>query len=324
MRPPKLRQSALRAPLNRILGTEANVRVLRAVTLEPEPLTRSELARRAGLEVNGTHLATNRLLAEGILRRVGAGARQQVVLEEVHPLAPSIRGLFKAESERVERLLEGLRNVAKGLSEDVDSAWIQGPFATGEDRHGDPLRIAVLTRTSATARLSKALRQAVSTIEKSEDVTIDTEIYTRPDLVTLRPEEAKALSDVVPLFGPPPAVFTEAGREASAVRNLVVHSDRDFEHRLLAKEIALRLRREPARRRRALEYIAKRLKDASPQEKHELEEWQAILESSSNARLERFLLDPGERATRLRQTLPFIDMLSADEREQLLSSLRTE
>jgi hypothetical protein len=35
-------------------------------------------------------------------------------------------------------------------------------------------------------------------------------------------------------------------------------------------------------------------------------------------RLRRFLVDSGERATRLRQTLPFVDALSNDERDAIL------
>lgn len=324
MRPPKFRQSALNAPLNRILGTEANVRVLRIFTLEPEPLAVSETARRAGLEVKGTHLAVDRLLREGILKRVGAGSRQQVALERLHPLANALKQVFNAERERVDRILSGLRNTVRNLSNDLDSAWIQGSFAIGKDAPGEPLTLGFLTRTSAVTRLNKAVRDGIRPIEEAEDVTIETKPYTKADLGTLRREEADILSDVICLFGQPPLAFTEMGRDALALRNAIVHSDRDLEHRSLAKEIVLRLRKDPSKRNRALDYIAARLKEASHQERHELEEWQAILESSSSARLERFLVDPGERATRLRQTLPFMDMLSVEERAELLKSLRAQ
>jgi hypothetical protein len=100
MRPPKHRQSALRSPLNRILGTETNVRILRALVDDPFPMTRSELGRMANLESKGAYLAANRLLGEGLLQLVGKGPRQQVELERKH----SSRAPSKSASRKRKRL----------------------------------------------------------------------------------------------------------------------------------------------------------------------------------------------------------------------------
>jgi hypothetical protein len=51
---------------------------------------------------------------------------QHVALVESHPLTNAIRALFAAERERAERLIDRLRDVAKRLSDALDSAWIQG------------------------------------------------------------------------------------------------------------------------------------------------------------------------------------------------------
>ena len=115
MRPPKKQQSALKTPLNRILGTEANVRLLRAISLEPFPMSKSELGRLALLEAKSAHVAADRLLREGILKTVGRGLRQQVELENRHPLTRQIQGLFRAEQARVESLLEDLRKAVRQL-----------------------------------------------------------------------------------------------------------------------------------------------------------------------------------------------------------------
>jgi hypothetical protein len=40
----------------------------------------------------------------------------------------------------------------------------------------------------------------------------------------------------------------------------------------------------------------------------------------SPSRLQRFLTEPSERATRLRQTLPLLDVLSPAERDAVLAS----
>jgi len=38
--------------------------------------------------------------------------------------------------------------------------------------------------------------------------------------------------------------------------------------------------------------------------------------------LARFLVDQGERATRLRQTLPFLNVLSEQEKQEIIRSAR--
>jgi hypothetical protein len=85
----------------------------------------------------------------------------------------------------------------------------------------------------------------------------------------------------------------------------------------LAGLVADRLARDPSLVERAQKYITRRLNRASAAERRELLEWNQILASTSLAQLRKFLVDPGERATRLRQTLPFVDILSKDERDRL-------
>jgi hypothetical protein len=45
-----------------------------------------------------------------------------------------------------------------------------------------------------------------------------------------------------------------------------------------------------------------------------------MLDTVPPGKLERILTDPGERATRLRQTLPALDLLTPSERKAVLSS----
>ena len=53
MRPPSRTQSALRCPLNHVLGTEANVRVMRALSLSDIPISIPEIARLTLLQPSG-------------------------------------------------------------------------------------------------------------------------------------------------------------------------------------------------------------------------------------------------------------------------------
>ena len=319
MRPPKHRQSARRTPLNRILGTEANVRALRAVCLEPFPMSRTELGRVANLEAKGAHLAAHRLLEEGLLKLVGKGPRQQVELNFNHPLAKDIQTLFHAERASVEGLVDSLKRLARAHSHDLIGAWIQGPFARGEDRLGEPIVLGVLGNSKSLSGLMRKLRKDLSQVETSHDTTIELVGYTRPDLAVAKPAERRRLSDALPLFGLTPSAFGPHNQdEYDNLRNTVVHGDRDKQQLVLARFIADRILRDPAKVLAAREFLAKRMEVASEHERHALEEWAEILNDMSSMRLKRFLLDEGERATRLRQSIPFLDILNPKEREELL------
>ncbi len=324
MRPPKKHQSSIRSPLNRILGTEANVRLLRVLTLEHEPLTRSELGRRAGLESKGAHLAALRLEESGLLRRVGSGPRQQVKLEAMHPLAGALEVLFRGEQDRGERILEKIRTALQSFAVDIDAAWLQGPFAAYQDTLEDPIDIGILTKSTVLQLVHSELRELLSAIEEQEEVTIELRGFTRPDLEAVTDEEAAELLLAKSIWGLPPSVYLPAGTKTDPLRNIVMHASRDMEHALLAKEVSVQLLRNPEKRRKAILWLESRLQSASPRERPDLKELLRILAKASPTRLTRFLNDPGERATRLRQSLPFADLFTDADRAEILRKAREQ
>ena len=99
------------------------------------------------------------------------------------------------------------------------------------------------------------------------------------------------------------------------------HAEHDQRARRLAVAIAAKLKWDPGLARIAQQHIARREKRASPQERRELQEWARILTTMSPDRLRRFLVEPGERATRLRQTLPALEILTPAERDAVLASV---
>ena len=88
----------------------------------------------------------------------------------------------------------------------------------------------------------------------------------------------------------------------------------------MATVVASKLSRDPTLIERARDYVKRRLEKASPAERRTHEEWDRILRTMSPARLQKFLVDPSERAKRLRQSLPFADALTAAERKHLLEA----
>lgn len=319
MRPPSERHSALRKPLNDALGTEANVRILRVLAETDTPLGKTEVARRAALNASGVRRAIDDLLDQGLLQPVGTGPRQFVRLRQAHPLAPALRSLFEAERVRFERLLNGLRLAVERLEPPPYAVWIEGPVAKNADAHGDPLIVGILASSRDVDRLAERFNQMVDEVVRQHEVLIEVRPRTAADLATASEDYLAELGDAIPILGPPPVSFFDeefaAGPyEGGGER----HTDVDRRILRLAQAIADRLRRDPSLVEGAERYIEKRLASASTAERKELLEWQRLLESASLAQLRRFLVDPGERATRLRQTLPFVDVLSQEERDQVL------
>ena len=177
--------------------------------------------------------------------------------------------------------------------------------------------IGILATALEVDRAVAQFLSALVSIERKTDVLFETRGYTDADLTTLSAVEEEALSTAVPLLGLPPEFFIHDDRK---LRNrLRTHADADRRLLRLSKAIGNRLVQDPTITERAREYIQRYLQNAPPGERKEMEEWAGILDSLSPHRLRRFLIDPGPRATRLRQSLPFVAALPPAEREAILS-----
>lgn len=164
------------------------------------------------------------------------------------------------------------------------------------------------------------MRAAVEELEPQFDVTIEVRGITPADLESLPADQRDYLADALPLAGVPPEAFVARPREGKPNRKIRSHADHDARGLALASAVAEKLARDPSLRARARAQIARRLPAASPRERLELEEWDRALRTTSPARLRSFLINPGERATRLRQTLPFLGTLTSAERESALAT----
>ena len=320
MRTPRTPQSALRSPLNAILGTEANVRLLRVLTRARAPIAAGELAARANLNRTSVYPALATLEHAGIIAFVGAGAHRQARLRTSHPLASSLRTLFKAEARRMEDLLTALREAARTLKPAPTSVWVEGPVLSRIDRSDDPLICCVLSDPAVLPELTDRLSERMIPIERDADVTIEVRGMTRSDLLARSKAETASLRDAILLAGIPPESVVRPDAVRSRARVIRSHEDHDVRARRLALAIALKLKRDPDLLDTAREQLRTRRRAASPSEQRELLEWTRILATMPPSRLQRFLAEPSERATRLRQTLPLLDILSPAERATVLAS----
>ena len=323
MRPISRLQSALRCPLNHMLGTEANVRVLRVILLSDIPIGVSEIARLAELQPSGVARVCARLGDLGVIEAVGRGPRNRQYRRSARfALRGPLVDLFSREHQRALGVMQELKAAVPARAPWAKSAWIEGPVALGTDRPGDPVVVGILVEPSAVDSTKVELGQALLSVESNHDVAIEIRVVTNADLETADPQRLAELEHARPLMGPLPLDLIgipqkPRGTSRSSKR---LHQHLDLRSKDIARLVADRIARDPSIVEDAKRYIDRRLPSASAGERLELQEWQNLLTSMSVPRLRRFLVQDDARAMRLRQSSPFLHALSQAQRRALFEA----
>lgn len=314
MRPVSDHNSALKNPLNEILGYQANVRLLRCLIESRGPMSHSGLAERTGLSLPGIHKVVPRMIETGMIQYAGSGKRQQIVIRKQHPLAGAIKELFETEKRNYDSLIKNLKDAIGALELKPKSAWIFGKVAQRSDDYGDPVRIALLGDVKSIDDITEEFRDRLyeSNIEKHYDVTIEISGVTLAD-VESRPKINA--NKIILLWGMDPLFYT-VGSKDERVGNRF-HQDFDKQSLMDSKAWAELLKTHPEIIQRTIHYLEDRISQINSGEKKELQEWKHILESTSFQRLKKFLESDSERSNRLRQSLPFWPVLNDSERSKL-------
>jgi hypothetical protein len=308
-------RSALETPLNWIFSSEANVRILRELCLAGSPLSKTEIARRAGISIAGVVKALPRLFDTGTIVAVGTGARQVIAIREAHPLASTLQLMFTTEALRKKQLADELAHVVSRSSYPIRSAWVDESAQTTPRA---PLGFGVVASSAHVRAVQDELRGRVAEVSARFGVTLELVVRTVPDIESMSRAETERLKTVSTVYGPSPLLL--AGGAVSrplSPRKARTHADREGQSLRHALWIVRMLDRDPALPRQARSWIVHRLHTASQREAADLEEWLYLLESASISTLQYVLLRVDERSNRLRQTNPFILSLSSEERRRM-------
>lgn len=312
MRPIVKSNSALKVPLNEILGYQANIRVLRFLTTQSVSVSYSELAKQTGITLPGVHKTVKRLIETGILTLAGSGNQQLIELREGHPMSGVISELFSEERGYFNQLLTVIKNQIEELSEEILAAWIYGKVAEGTDQYGDPLEIAVLGKIDSVDLAAEELQNRLfkDNVEDEFDVTIEVNGVTPADL---EGNKKTIAGNMIHLYGVDP-IFYAKGRG--------FFNDKAEDHQFLDKRSQLAgkawgtfIQQHPELISRTIQFLEKRIDEEGSSIQRELKEWKEFLESTSVQRLVKFLKSDSERATRMRQSNPFWLVVSDEEKE---------
>lgn len=312
MRPTATTPSALEQPLNSLLGTQSNVRILRVLTRTEVPLGKSEVARRAELNDSGVRRALKALMRFGIVESASGGV-QTVGLRGEHYLADALRELFDAERRSYQLVIDALRRASSEVTPPPLSAWVEGATDYGAD--SGTLVLSVVVEAHRAAAAAEQLTDGIRELLREFELRVSPRVLTRADVAAGVGTSDGA--DLILLVGPhPDDLVSDSGRSEPAEENAGGHARHDARQLRLATALAQRLLDDPELIERTIRYLVAQTTPDTPATDPG-REWLDILEHESPAAVRRLLLDPGETATRLRQSLPFTDVLSDAEREAL-------
>lgn len=299
MRPPARPQDPLRTPLNELLGTEGTVRVLRVLAVRRAGLGRAALAREARLNPRGVRTILDRLALAGIVNVQQSGRSGIVTLRENHPLTGAIRDLFQEERSLFDRIVSTVGHAAAGATPDVRAVWVTGGPSTGT------AEVGVLAAASEVDRSVYALEQQLRKVEQDLAVHFVVRAYTDAE----REVVEKRDKPVNLVWGWLPFAWQQEG--GGPLRS---HGDLDERAKRLAARIAKRIAEDPAIIDRAVEWIDQRARIAPDPSNRALDEWRSVLTTLSSRQVEALLVEESERADRMRQSLPFVDVLTPEDR----------
>jgi DNA-binding transcriptional ArsR family regulator len=273
----------IHAPLNGILGREANVSVLRVLNFNVEPMELSELAEPTGLRKEEIARTVALLEELGVVEGAGDGKRRQVRLSDVHPLASALSAIFYAESRRMKDVVVALLEAVTHVEPPPLAAWIQDPQAEDRELPANALIVALLGEERDFDAAVASFRKAVGDLERRAHVLLEFRGLTEAELAEATVDEADAFRCAGSLAGPHPDMIVESYRDQ---------------------------RRENPGRQPSLTH-------AQPFEGQDLHEWARSF-LVRNAARRRNSLDDGDRAERPRQALTVKGKLSQEEQDEIM------
>lgn len=313
--------SALREPLTEVLGSPVRVRVLRTLAATPAAIPISTLAREAGVNLRGLR-AVLRLLERYGAVEIGAGHGARVSLRPTWVLTSAVRGLFHAEATRWREALAAITALLDSLEPRVRGAWLAGPHAAATDGPLEPLVIVLWTTPAVLASQVAAVAAGLATLTATYDLPAPEVIgRTDPELHAPAADDPAVSGPVLLLTGVlPPALRTVTGRPAAS------HADRETQAWQRAGAVATLLLREPTLLPRTTALLEQRVATAPVRQRALWQEWLTLVRTQPRARLAALLTRRDARMTRLRQSLPFLEVLTPTERhevERVVSAART-
>ena len=214
-----------------MLGTEANVRVLRELARHGGALPTSALIVRTGLAQSSVRTALLTLELLAAVDALGSGRTRLFRLNERHPLASAIGRLFEAEEARFDAIVTGLRTASEKCGGDIIAVWIYGSVARGDDHAGSDVDIAVVApERTAQQRVQRALIESLRAAEDRLGFVASIVVLTERDVLRLDrdgdPWWISLAAEAIAVLGQRPDELVAARVAAAATKSMMTRRRR--------------------------------------------------------------------------------------------------
>jgi len=211
MRHPSSPSSAFFQPFDSILGTIARIRILRELCVHGGALSATILAERTGLSRFGASNAISDLVDHGVVRPAGLGRSVPYALNLEHTLAIPLMVLFQAEAQRVDMILQIVRDTAERMNPKPSAIWLYGSVARGEDMADSDIDLAVINYHGDADSMAALIREALDEVA-DPSITISVISLSGAGIGELKDQESdiwkQIQMDAITVFGRPPEVVT--------------------------------------------------------------------------------------------------------------------
>lgn len=176
--------SALRTPLDLVLGSGGRVRALRAIHDNPDGVRAVDVARHSGLTIAGAQRAIAPLVDADLVRRVVQGRGAVYRWNEAHPFAAPIAALFDAERRRRNAVFDAAAAWLDATHPRPLALWWYGSTARGTDTFASDVDLALVgpDDRDTTRALADALRESLHPIEQRFALRVSVIAYTLADV----------------------------------------------------------------------------------------------------------------------------------------------
>jgi predicted nucleotidyltransferase len=209
----KNRESALRYPLTRILGSVANVKTLRELERHGGELSAPSLCVRTRLSTRAVQLSLRALEEMNVIRSLGSGRSRLYRRRRSHPLSQVLLELFREEESRFEAIVGRVREAAEAHRPPLTAAWLYGSVARKEDRPTSDLDIAAVTATDDAPNAQHRLQEALHDAEKELAFRVSLITLSANDVVQLAAQNdplwVDLRADSMTIFGDPPETLLQ-------------------------------------------------------------------------------------------------------------------
>ncbi len=160
--------STFLTPLDHVLTNRGKVRLLRALIPLSRPVSGREAAKLARLSQTPALRALDDLVTLGVLHRMETPSQHLYEVNRTHQLVrDGLEPLFRAERERISRVLDALRTELVQDASRIVSAAVFGSAARGQDRPGSDFDVLVIAKAAADVEpLHGRLADAIPRIEE--------------------------------------------------------------------------------------------------------------------------------------------------------------